>query len=107
MARDQCSRRSARKPHDVRAMVEVHGSCSVARIVSVSRNGVGIATDIHQLPQRYDRVRIEFQGRDGDILISGDVRWSIPRAGEPSKFGVQVYGANGAFTGFYDSLPLS
>jgi len=98
-------RRSARKPHKLRAMVELGGSCSLASIVSFAREGVGLATDIHTLPRRFDRVRVQFKCDQGEIVLTGDVRWSTARSGTRSEYGVELRDAGAAYTGFYDSLP--
>ncbi len=87
-------------------MVEQGGSCSLARIVSFSRDGMGLSTDIHTLPRRFDRVRVQFKCDRGKIELTGNVRWSTPRAGRRSEYGVELHDPGGAYTGFYDSLPL-
>jgi len=86
-------------------MVEVGGSCSLASIVSFSRDGMGLATDIHTLPRRFDRVRVQFRCDRGEILLTGDVRWSTARAGTRSEYGVEFRDSDDTYAGFYDSLP--
>ena len=99
-------RRSVRKSYELRAMVDLGGSCSLAQIVSVSRDGLGLTTDIHCLPRRFDQVSLCFKAGRGDIIVHGDVRWSTPKAGTPSSFGIEIRAPGGAYTGFYDELPV-
>lgn len=86
-------------------MVELSGSCSLAKIVSVSREGLGLTTDIHCLPRRFDQVSLRFQVGKGDIIVHGDVRWASAKAGTKSAFGVQLREPPPDFTGFYEALP--
>ena len=102
---DCYTRRSVRKPHELRTMVEQDGSCSLAKIVTFSRDGVCVMTDVHSLPRRFDQVRLRFSAKHGDIIVRGDVRWSTPGRGKGSAFGVEFRGAGGDYTGFYDALP--
>ncbi len=97
-------RRSVRKPHSIRAMLEQGGSCSLARIVSFSREGVGMTTDIHSLPRRCDHISLRFSNGRGDIIVHGEVRWSSVAEGKNSTFGVEFRTPGPDYTGFYDSL---
>lgn len=98
-------RRSVRKAFELRAMLELGGSCSLARIVTVSRDGLGLTTDIHTLPRRFDQVSLRFKTEDGDLIVHGDVRWSAPKAGTASAFGVELRAPTPDYAGFYDALP--
>lgn len=86
-------------------MIELGGSCSLARIFSVSRDGLGLTTDIHTLPRRFDQVSLRFKTGDGDIIVHGDVRWAVPKAGTKAAFGIELRAPAQEFSGFYDALP--
>lgn len=86
-------------------MVELRGSCSLAQIISVSRHGLGLTTDLHSLPRRLERVSLCFQNSHGDIIVHGEVRWSSTKVGIWSAFGVELSAPGRDFAGFYDALP--
>ena len=86
-------------------MLELCGSCSLAQITSVSRHGLGLTTDLHSLPRRLDQVSLRFANAGGDIIVHGDVRWSSPKTGIRSAFGVQLREPGPDFAGFYEALP--
>ena len=86
-------------------MLELCGSCSLAQITSVSRHGLGLTTDLHSLPRRFDQVSLRFANADGDIIVHGDVRWSSAKTGIRSAFGVELREPGPDFAGFYEALP--
>ena len=98
------NRRSVRKPHKTRAMVELCGSCSLAQITTVSLHGLGLTTDLHSLPRRFDVVSLRFRNGTGDLIVHGDVRWSSAKRGVMSAFGVELREPGRDYVSFYEAL---